>query len=160
MGNWNRYGKGAINGPITDYLTKEIENEISKGSDLLVCIGTDSQRHGKRTKFTTVILLINKGNGGNIFYKNEYMKNYSSIKEKMIAEVAVTMEVAQEICWVLDLYDVDFEIHADINSKPNARSHVALSEAVGWVRGMGYTFKAKPDAYAASHCADKICKRK
>jgi predicted RNase H-related nuclease YkuK (DUF458 family) len=160
MEKWKRYGKGEIDLPITDYLTRAIESEIKKGSDLLVCIGTDSQRHGNRTKFTTVILLISKGSGGNILYNNKYSKNYSSIKEKMIAEVAVSMEVAQEICWVLDLYDVDFEFHADINTKPNTRSHVALAEAVGWVRGMGYTFKAKPDAYAASHCADKICKRK
>ena len=146
METWNRYGSGKIDLPITEYLIKAIESEIEKGSDLLVCIGTDSQRHGNKTKFTTVILLIAKGNGGNILYSNKYSKNYSSIKEKMIAEVAVSMEVAQEVCWVLDLYDVEFELHADINSKPNTRSHVALSEAVGWVRGMGYTFKAKPDA--------------
>jgi predicted RNase H-related nuclease YkuK (DUF458 family) len=160
---WSRYQNGKIKIPITDYLIEIFEKEIALGNELKVCIGTDSQRHGGSTKFSTVVLILVKGKGGMIVHTSESRKNFHSIKEKMIAEVSITMEIAQEICWVLDMYDVDMEIHADINSNPEWPSNVALSEAMGWVKAMGYTFRCKDGlggAFVASHCADRVCKNK
>nr|MBX2846671.1 ribonuclease H-like YkuK family protein [Saprospiraceae bacterium] len=57
---------------------------------------------------------------------------------------------------LFDLYDVDLEVHADINTNPQFKSNPALSEAMGYILSMGYQFKAKPDAVAASSCADKM----
>jgi predicted RNase H-related nuclease YkuK (DUF458 family) len=51
---------------------------------------------------------------------------------------------------------VALEVHADINSDPSFKSNVALKEAMGYILGMGYTFKAKPDAFASSYCADRL----
>jgi hypothetical protein len=48
------------------------------------------------------------------------------------------------------------EVHADINTDPNFKSHDSLKEAMGYIRGMGFTFKAKPDAFASSYCANKV----
>jgi len=31
-----------------------------------------------------------------------------------------------------------------------------LKEAMGYIMGMGFAFKAKPDAFASSSCANKI----
>lgn len=161
---WGRYQRGKIKTPINDYLIELFEKEIADGNELKVCIGTDSQRHGGNTKYTTVVLVLVKGKGGMIIHTSETRKNLHSINEKMIAEIGITIEIAQEICWVMDLYDIDIEIHADINSDPQWPSHVALKEAMGWVVGMGYAFKCKEkgdlSAFAASHCADRICKNK
>ena len=33
----------------------------------------------------------------------------------------------------------------------------ALREAMGYILGMGFAFKAKPEAFASSCCADKVC---
>jgi predicted RNase H-related nuclease YkuK (DUF458 family) len=49
------------------------------------------------------------------------------------------------------------EVHADINTNPNFQSNVALRDAMGYILGMGFTFKAKPNAFASSCCADKMC---
>jgi predicted RNase H-related nuclease YkuK (DUF458 family) len=48
------------------------------------------------------------------------------------------------------------EVHADINTNPQFKSNVALSEATGYILGMGFAFKAKPEAFASSSCANKI----
>ncbi|MEO7176042.1 MAG: ribonuclease H-like YkuK family protein, partial [Saprospiraceae bacterium] len=51
---------------------------------------------------------------------------------------------------------VELEVHADINTDPHFQSNVALKEAMGYILGMGFVFKAKPDAFASSCCADKV----
>jgi predicted RNase H-related nuclease YkuK (DUF458 family) len=47
-------------------------------------------------------------------------------------------------------------VHADINTDPHFKSNEALKEAMGYILGMGFVFKAKPDAFASSYCADKV----
>jgi predicted RNase H-related nuclease YkuK (DUF458 family) len=71
-------------------------------------------------------------------------------------ETGRSVEVAYALCPLLDLYDVALEVHADINTDPAFESNTALKEAMGYILGMGFVFKAKPDAVAASCCADKV----
>ena len=78
------------------------------------------------------------------------------IKERMILEVAKSVEVAYSMCDLLDQYNVELEVHADINTDPSFQSNKALKEAMGYILGMGFVFKAKPDAFASSYCADKV----
>ena len=79
-----------------------------------------------------------------------------SLKERMITEVARSVEVAYSLCNLLDQYNVALEVHADINTDPHFQSNLALKEAMGYILGMGFIFKAKPDAFASSYCADKM----
>ena len=50
------------------------------------------------------------------------------------------------------------EVHADINTNPQFKSNDALREAMGYILGMGFAFKAKPEAFASSSCANKAGK--
>ncbi len=79
-----------------------------------------------------------------------------AIKERMLVEVAKSVEVAYALCNTFIAYDVDMEVHADINTNPNFKSNDALKEAMGYIMGMGFAFKAKPHAFASSSCANKI----
>jgi len=54
------------------------------------------------------------------------------------------------------LYQIEMEVHADINSEEDYQSNAVLKDAMGYVLGMGYTFKAKPFAFASSSCADWV----
>jgi predicted RNase H-related nuclease YkuK (DUF458 family) len=74
----------------------------------------------------------------------------------MITEVAKSVEIAYALCDLLDTYKVELEVHADINTDPNFQSNKALKEAMGYILGMGFVFKAKPNAFASSSCADKV----
>jgi hypothetical protein len=75
----------------------------------------------------------------------------------MLVEVAKSIEIAYELCPLFIEYGVDMEVHADINTNPHFKSNDALKEAMGYILGMGFAFKAKPDAFASSCCADKMC---
>jgi len=71
-------------------------------------------------------------------------------------EVARSIEVAYELCDLLDVYGVELEVHADINTDPSFQSNTALKEAMGYILSMGFVFKAKPEAFASTCCADKV----
>ena len=90
-----------------------------------------------------------------MFISNDKIVQKMGIKERMIAEVARSVEVAYSLCDLLDEYKVGLEVHADINTDPSFKSNAALSEAMGYILSMGFVFKAKPDAFASSSCADK-----
>ena len=80
-----------------------------------------------------------------------------TIRERMILEVARSVEISYALCNLLDEHNVELEVHADINTDPSFESNTALKEAMGYILGMGFVFKAKPDAFASSACADKVC---
>ena len=133
-----------------------IKRETNKGYKLKVCIGTDSQVKGSETEFATVIVFLREGHGGFMFIHNEKTRQEFSIKERMLVEVAKSIEIAYELCNLFTLYDVDMEVHADINTNPHFKSNDALKEAMGYILGMGFAFKAKPEAFASSSCANKV----
>jgi predicted RNase H-related nuclease YkuK (DUF458 family) len=74
----------------------------------------------------------------------------------MLVEVARSIEIAYELCDLFNRYDIDMEVHADINTSPQFKSNEALREAMGYILGMGFAFKAKPEAFASSSCANKM----
>ena len=91
-----------------------------------------------------------------MFISSDHSTQQFTIKERMLLEVAKSIEIAYELCDLFNRYNVDMEVHADINTNPQFKSNEALREAMGYILGMGYAFKAKPDAFASSCCADKM----
>lgn len=154
---WRRLNGEKIEKPILDIVEKTLIREIEAGHKIKVCIGTDSQVRGKVTEYATVIVFLREKKGGFMFISNEKTTKPLKLRERMITEVSKSVEVAYKLCDLLDLYDVALEVHADINTDPHFKSNTALKEAMGYILGMGFTFKAKPDAFASSSCADKVC---
>ncbi len=146
--------------PLGDNILLEVENAIKResqmGNKLKVCIGTDSQVKGLMVDFATVIVFLREKKGGFMFIHQERLKNNMGIKERMITEVAKSVDIAYRLCDLLDRYEVELEVHADINTNPQFESNSALKEATGYILGMGFCFKAKPEAFASSYCADKL----
>jgi uncharacterized protein len=153
---WRKFNGDLIEIPILKAVENAIKRETAAGFRLKVCIGTDSQVKGKETEFATVIVFLREGHGGFMFIHNERTRQQFTIKERMLMEVAKSIEIAYELCNLFTVYDVDMEVHADINTNPNFKSNDALKEAMGYILGMGFAFKAKPEAFASSSCANKI----
>jgi len=166
---WKRMRHGPLDKPLVDYLEIMFDRIIEKGYSFKVCVGTDSQRLRKGYKFATVIVVameedlgggVMVGRGAKVigcnYFSEKYPKNKDGVKERMLFEVANSIDAAYHISPLLDLYDVKLEIHADINADVKWESNKALSEAVGYILGMGYDFKVKPDAWAATKSADKV----
>jgi predicted RNase H-related nuclease YkuK (DUF458 family) len=153
---WKKFSGEVIQAPILEEIELAIIRETEKGFKLKICIGTDSQVKGAITNFATVIVLLRAHHGGFMYIHQEKTTQRMGIKERMLAEVQKSIEIAYSICDLLDLYDVGLEVHADINTSPSFKSNKALNEAMGYILSMGFIFKAKPEAFASSTCADKM----
>lgn len=162
---WRKLDGTQIKKPIEDEVRAVLVREKEMGHTLKVCIGTDSQvkacsngkaGRGKETEFATVIVFIRKGKGGFMYIHNETTQQKMSIKQRMLMEVSKSIDIAYALCRLLTIYNVDMEVHADINTNPSFKSNDALKEAMGYIMGMGFVFKAKPHAFASSSCANKV----
>lgn len=153
---WKKFSGEIIHSSILEEVENAIIRESDNGYRLKVCIGTDSQVKGPLTDFATVIVLLREHHGGFMYIHQEKTVQKMSIKERMLVEVQKSIETAYSICDLLDLYNVDLEVHADINTNPMFKSNKALNEAMGYILSMGFIFKAKPEAFASSTCADKM----
>lgn len=169
---WRRAEHGLIKEPLLDYLEKLIDEQYELGRKVKLCVGTDSQKSGKGGfKYATVIILemkeptgikiqgkmTYKGLGAKVILGTFTEKFKPSIRERMLKEAQMSINVCFHILDLVELYDVDLEIHADVNPNPIWASNVALNEVVGFCKGMNLTYRIKPNAYAASSCADKFC---
>ena len=154
--HWRKFNGEPINLPIKDQVRSTIEAEIAKNNKLKVYIGTDSQVKQNITEFATVIVFLREKNGGFMFMHNEKVTQTFHIKERMLLEVSKSIEIAYELCDLFIEYEIEMEVHADINTNAQFKSNDALKDAMGYIMGMGFAFKAKPDAFASSCCADKV----
>jgi len=153
---WRKLSGERIKVPVAEEISRVLMREKEMGHELKVCIGTDSQVKGKITEFATVIVFIRKGKGGFMYIHNETSRMKMTIKQRMLTEVAKSIEVAYSLCNIFSRFGVAMEVHADINTNPSFKSNDALKEAMGYIVGMGFAFKAKPEAFASSSCANKV----
>jgi predicted RNase H-related nuclease YkuK (DUF458 family) len=153
---WRKFNGEPLELPIVEAVESAIRRETENGVRLKVCIGTDSQVKGKETEFATVIVFLREGQGGFMFIHNERTQQPFTIRERMLTEVAKSIDIAYQLCHLFTQYNVDMEVHADINTNPQFKSNDALREAMGYILGMGFAFKAKPEAFASSSCANRV----
>jgi predicted RNase H-related nuclease YkuK (DUF458 family) len=154
--NWRKLDGSRILLPINEAVELTIQKELEAGHNLRICIGTDSQVRGKNITFATVIVFLREGKGGFMFINSEVVATEMKIRERMITEVTKSVVIAYDLTEVLTKYNIPLEVHVDINTDTTFKSNVALKEAMGYIKGMGYEFKAKPFAFASSSCADKV----
>ena len=96
------------------------------------------------------------GNGGRYFWRRLDLQKFYTLRDRIINEVLLSLEVAKEVLSELKLANVknyDFEIHADIGE--NGATKAMLQEVVGMIRAHNFEAKTKPDSYAASSVADR-----
>ena len=98
---WRKFNGDPIELPIMEAVENAIKREIQKGFRLKVCIGTDSQVKGQETEYATVIVFLREGHGGFMFIHNEKTRQQFTIKERMLMEVAKSIEIAYELCNLL-----------------------------------------------------------
>jgi uncharacterized protein len=142
-----------------DEVMEEIVTE-AKLNDVAIMVGTDSQNHKEHTTFVTAVVCHRVGRGARLFYVRDKVRRINSVRERMLREAELSIQVALEYQNYVDtqypeLNDCIFEVHADVNAYPEHESNRALKEIVGWITGCGFVCKIKPDAPIASTVADK-----
>ncbi len=153
---WRKFNGSPIKQGIEDEVRQALIKEHEAGNTIKVCIGTDSQVKGRATDFATVIVFVRKGKGAFMYIHNQNTKRKMPVKQRMLEEVAMSIDIAYKLCPLFIAFNVHMEVHADINTNPNFKSNDALKDAMGYIMGMGFAFKAKPHAFASSQCADRM----
>jgi len=154
---------------------KAIKEHIrNSGPNSVIMIGCDSLRKetdkGAFAVYATVVCIRKAtGEGKHIMYHGskvfgtrnrltDYGKvirsgKLANLKTRLMQEVTFALEAFTGIQDAIG--DRPFEIHLDINSRPECESHIALADAKGYVMGMtGREPEFKPFALAASFAAD------
>ena len=148
----------------------EIREYIENTSDeTKIYIGCDSQRIRKRRKgkkiaryVTTVVCHIDGKRGARVFGGVSYHEikdgDLSKPFTRLFKEAEMVVEVYE------DLYDVlmdrEVELHIDVNPDKMHGSNIVHGAAVGYILSItGIEPKVKPEAFAASCCADHFCKK-
>ncbi|MFV0605314.1 MAG: ribonuclease H-like YkuK family protein [Niabella sp.] len=153
---WYTIGGNHIGISLKDAVKQALVAEQMQGHNICLCIGTDSQVKGAVTVFATAIVFVRKQNGAFLFVNKELITQKYSIKQRMMQEVARSIETAYDLKDTLREMNIEMEIHVDINSHKAFKSNEALQDAVGYITGMGFKYKIKPDAFASSSCANKV----
>ena len=144
---WKTFSGIELNSSLLETIDSTIFDEIQAFGKPRICIGTDSQVKGSLVEFATVILFLRKGRGGFMYVNKELLSLKLNIRERMMKEVNKSIEIAYSLHEILQKYDIKPEIHVDINTSQNHKSNVALQDAMGYIKGMGYDFRAKPDEF-------------
>ncbi|MDP3956785.1 MAG: ribonuclease H-like YkuK family protein [bacterium] len=122
-----------------------------------IVIGTDSLlASDKSADFVTAIVVHRVGNGGRYFWRRFELKPFHTLRDRIIREVLLSLEVAKGILEELKNQEAphfDFEIHADIGE--NGETKVMIQEVVGMIRAHNFEARTKPMSYAASSVADR-----
>lgn len=152
-----RYSNGfPLSEDIVSVIERIVIQDQAAGHQLSICIGTDSQVRSKFTEYATVVVLLRKGAGGKMLVYKSKEKQRISIGERMLKEVAMSIETATQLLQLVNKYGLHLEIHADINSDARYKSNVSFVTAKGFTVGMGFDFIAKPHAFASSCCANRM----
>jgi len=153
---WQTFSGKKISDDIYHVVEEAIIREKENGHRLRICVGTDSKVNARMIHFATAIVFVREKQGGFIFINQSHLARKGlQLKERLILEVGKSVEIAYHMMGILEEYRIPLEIHADINTDKNSGSYVALKEALSYIKGMGFHYKLKPDAFASSSCADK-----
>ncbi len=149
-----------IVGEITRYMREDA------GCHYKITIGSDSELlHDKSADFVTAIVVHRVGGGGRYFWRRLERENFHTLRDRIIQEVLLSIEVAKELIEELRAADQaaeargeapldwDFEIHADVGE--TGETKVMIQEVVGMIRANNFEAKTKPWSYAASKVADR-----
>lgn len=134
-----------------------ILEEIKKYSRMgvPVSIGTDSMVKCDKVTFATAIGFHSfEMNVGNYFIsKKKYDRAlFNNLFSRLGKEIMTSIEIAK---YIKDqIPEAMIEIHADISDSPDNSSNIVSDYAKAWNGYQEFKLVIKPDAWAASGCAD------
>ncbi len=121
-----------------------------------VIVGSDSQGISDEfCDFATAIVVHRVGNGGRYFWRRLELPRFYTLRDRILQEVLLSIDIAKEILERLSGIDVQFgfEIHVDVGE--NGETKTMLQEVLGMVRAYNFEAKTKPQSFVASKVADR-----
>jgi predicted RNase H-related nuclease YkuK (DUF458 family) len=109
--------------------------------------------------FATVIAFHNNEKKIATYYYKKFRSTnpeYKNLKSKITEEVSLSVQAAQKVNECSPSTKV--EVHVDIGLNKENKTRVMMPTVTGWISGMGFGLKVKPDSWASSSIADNHTK--
>lgn len=120
-----------------------------------VSVGTDSMVKSECVVFASAICFHSvKENVGNYFFSKEKFNKseFNNLFSRLGKEIHISIEIAKSIKELFP--EALIEVHADISDGPDNGSNCIADYAKAWNGYQEFKLIIKPDAWAASGCAD------
>lgn len=133
-----------------------VKSKIDEVDDCEVFVGTDSQVYRDYTAYAVAICMYNPGNGAHIIYSKEKVyEKKERLADRLWEEVIRTVKVADFLRE--NIKNIDINTHFDVNPDEEFRSNQVYKAAIGYATGANFDFEVKPESWAATCAADRIC---
>lgn len=143
----------------------EIIEFINKQSpETKIYLGADSERYRKNGKWyadytLAVVVHIDGAHGCKVFGEVQTEVVYDARSDRPVLRLMTEVYKISELYLKLAdaLVDRHVEIHLDLNQEEAHASNLVAQQAIGYIKGVcGMTPQLKPNAPAASYCADRL----
>jgi len=145
-GDWNEVNALKIS---SDELIMIMKKYTNMG--LTLYVGSDSMLNSDHCTFSCIVAVhCNKLCIASYYFQKQklYEQKYRHLEKKILKEVDIAIKTANYL--KEQIPKANIEVHIDIGEKEkNATRHLA-ENAKGWVKGMGYDVKVKPNSWASS----------
>jgi uncharacterized protein len=143
---WNEVNSSSI----TSKELISIMKEYSK-MGLTLYVGSDSMLNSNYCTFSCIIAVHSNDLGIANYYfqkQNLYEERYKQLENKILKEIEISIMTANYL--KLHIPKSIIEVHVDIGDKDRNATRYLVDNAKGWILGMGYKVKIKPDSWASS----------
>ncbi|WP_448536411.1 ribonuclease H-like YkuK family protein [Pseudothermotoga sp.] len=136
-----------------DEVKSYVDRFLNNGSFKLF-IGSDSDERDGVVTFATVFVVYKPGVGAIYFYTIKRERRYYDIYSRIFEEAHLSLEMANFVKQNLHLDSAEIHIDAGYDGP----SKQIIPSIVGYVKGMGYSYRLKPWAFAATKVAHRHTK--
>ncbi len=141
---------------LTDVVKRVAEYAKDAPAGFRLIIGTDSRLVGLgAAEFVSAIVVHKIGAGGIYFWYKTRQTKMGILRSRIYQEATQSIELAERLIVDPRFLSISghLEIHIDVGEKGETRD--LIREVVGMVTGNGFEAKTKPEAFGASHVADR-----
>ena len=129
-----------------------------------IYLGADSEKYRKNDKWMAdytlaIVVHIDGSHGCKVFGEIQTEVVYDQRVDRPVLRLMTEVYKISELYLKLvdALVDRHVEIHLDINPDEKHASNLVAQQAIGYIKGVcNITPQLKPEAFAASYCADRL----
>ena len=114
-------------------------------------VGTDSMLYNKYCNFSCIVAVhSNELNIANYYFQKQKIINdrFKILENKILKEIQISINTAGFL--KKEIPGADIEVHIDIGDTNKNATRYLVETAKGWVKGMGFEVKIKPNSWASS----------
>ena len=143
---WNEVNADSISSKDLLYIMQEYSS-----MGLTLYVGSDSMLNSNYCTFSCIVAVHSNDLGiANYYFQKQklYEKRYHQLENKILKEIEISINTANYL--KSNIPKSIIEVHVDIGDKDKNATRYLVDNAKGWVKGMGYEIKIKPDSWASS----------